>query len=703
VTRSQESACRRDPKHDILFEPVRIGPKTLRNRFYQVPHCTGFGVQKPHSQAAHRAIKAEGGWAGICTEFAPVSWDSDEAPYVPAQLLDVDDLACLALMVDAVHEHGALAGIELTHAGGQASTQGSRWPPLAPSQIVSEYFTYQTPKAMEKADIARVQEDWARAARRAASVGFDIVYAYGGTGYLPTQFLSPAYNRRTDEYGGSHANRARFWLETIEGVREAAGGSCAVAVRIGVALVPGLEPDDLLEFVRMADPLVDLWDVNVGTLTSWSHDSGPSRFFPEGHELEWTGRVREATSKPIVGVSRLTSPDVMADIVRSGVWDVIGAARPSIADPFLPKKIEEGRYDEIRECIGCNVCIAKGDEWHHLGCTQNATAGEEFRRGWHPERFERAANAGRDVLVVGAGPAGMECAIVLGKRGFRRVHLVEAETEIGGIMRWIPRLPGLGEWGRVVNWRQIQLSRLRNVEVITGARLAAGDVLEYGAEIVVVATGSRWASDGLSWVTRDAIPGADASLAHVLTPEQVVLEGKRAPGERVAVYDCEGYFMGASLAELLALDGFQVELVTSLPTVAPLCDMTLEGELLRARIASLGVRQRAATTIDSIAPGGIGGRDAFGQSLELALDGVVLVTQRVSSEELYLELAAGRRALAEAGIEGLYRAGDCVAPRLVADAIFDGHRLAREIDSADPAVPLPHRQERVAVGPRPVA
>jgi dimethylamine/trimethylamine dehydrogenase len=685
----------RDPKHDVLFEPIRIGPKTLRNRFYQVPHCTGFGVHKPYSQAAHRGLKAEGGWAGVCTEFAPVSFDSDEAPYVPAQLVDESDLACLAPMVDAVHEHGALAGIELAHAGGQASTAGSRWAPLAPSQIASDYNPHVVAKAMEKTDIARVQEDWVRAARRAASAGFDIVYVYGGTGYLPTQFLSAAYNRRTDEYGGSLRNRARFWLETIEQVRDAVGAACAIAVRIGVDLVPGLDPEEALEFVRIADPLVDLWDVNVGTLASWAYDSGASRFFPEGHELQWTGRVREATAKPIVGVSRLTSPERMAEIVRSGVWDVIGAARPSIADPFLPRKIEEGRYDEIRECIGCNICIVKGDEWHHLGCTQNATAGEEYRRGWHPERFERAANADRDVLVVGAGPAGMECAIVLGKRGFRRVHLVEAEGEIGGIMRWIPTLPGLGEWARVLNWRRIQLEKLRSVEVITGVRLTAPDVLEYGAELVVVATGSRWAGDGLSYVTREPIPGADAALPHVLTPEQMMVEGKRPPGDRVVVYDCEGYFMAASLAEQLAGEGLSVELVTSLPLVAPLCEHTLERELLCERLDELGVTQRASATVSSIAQGTIGCLNAFGKPFELEADGIVLVTQRLSDESLYLELAADPSALEAAGIEGLYRIGDCVAPRLIADAVFDGHRLAREIDSADPAVPLPHRQERV--------
>ncbi len=148
------------------------------------------------------------------------------------------------------------------------------------------------------------------------------------------------------------------------------------------------------------------------------------------------------------------------------MWDLIGAARPSIADPFLPKKIEEGRYGEIRECIGCNICISKSESGHHLGCTQNATAGEEYRRGWHPERFEPAEpTATRTCSSSAPGRAGMECAIVLGKRGFRRVHLVDAEAEIGGHFRWVTQLPGLGEWGRVVNWRRIQLDKLANVEV----------------------------------------------------------------------------------------------------------------------------------------------------------------------------------------------------------------------------------------------
>jgi len=540
-----------------------------------VPHCTGFGTDKPGSQAAHRGMKAEGGWAAVCTEYAPVSADSDESPYVSAQLLDGGDLANLALMTEAAHEHGALAGIELTHTGGHAERRQSRWPGIAPSQLASDYEPFIVPKAMELEDIRRVQGDWARAAREAASAGFDIVYVYGGHSYLLTQFLSPFYNKRSDAYGGPLENRARMWLETLEAVREAVADECAVAVRIGVDLTPGLDVNEALEFIRLADHLVDLWDVNVGSIAEWSKDSGSSRFFPEGYQLEWTGRVREATQKPIVGVGRFTSPDTMAEVVRSGALDLIGAARPSIADPFLPRKIEEGRYGEIRECIGCNVCIAKSEDGHHLGCTQNATAGEEYRRGWHPERFQRATNANRDVLVVGAGPAGLECAIVLGKRGFRRVHLVEAEGEIGGLMRWVAQLPGLGEWARIVNWRRVQLDRLRNVEVLTGTRLDAKAVREYGAEIVICATGAHWAENGLNAITHQPISGADATLPHVLTPEQVMLDGKRPPGQRVVVYDGEGYFTAAGIAELLALESYRVEFVTCLEQVAPVCDETL--------------------------------------------------------------------------------------------------------------------------------
>jgi dimethylamine/trimethylamine dehydrogenase len=689
----------RDPRHDILFEPVQIGPKTLRNRFYAVPHCTGFGSEKPASQARFRGTKAEGGWAAVCTEEALVSVNSDFWPVFSTRIWDDDDLQNLSVMCEEAHAFGALAGIELAHGGAHARARDARVPAVAPSQLASDYDPFVTPKAMEKDDIRRVREDWVTAAKRSRDAGFDIVYVYGGHAYLPLQFLSPFYNRRTDEYGGSLENRARFWLETLEVVREAIGDECAIAVRFCVeALSPtGVALEEGLGFISLADSLVDLWDVNVGSITEWSKDSGTSRFFREGYQLEWTGRVREVTAKPIVGVGRLTSPDKMAEIVASGAWDLIGAARPSIADPFLPKKIEEGHYGEIRECIGCNICAAGAEYGNQIRCTQNATAGEEYRRGWSPERFEQAANSNRDVLVVGAGPAGMECAIVLGKRGIRRVHLVEAEQEIGGLMRWVPQLPGLGEWGRVLNWRAVQLQKLGNVEVITGTRLDAQAVREYGAEIVVVATGSRWAGDGVNFLTHQPIPGADPSLPHVLTPEQVMLEGKLPPGKRVVVFDADGYYVAPGLAEKLVADGFEVELVTCHDLVSPLSDETLEGPLLRQHLHESGIAMRIGTLLTGIQPGHLTARDEVGKPLELEADAVVLVTQRLSNEDLFLELARDQDRLRAEGVEALYRIGDCVAPRLIADVVFDGHRLGREIDSEDPSVPLPFLRERLVL------
>jgi dimethylamine/trimethylamine dehydrogenase len=693
----------RDPKYDILFEPVRIGPKTLRNRFYQVPHCTGFGVEKPWSQAAHREVKAEGGWAAVTTEYCTVSPDADETPFISARMWDEHDRRHLALVPAAAHRHGALAGIELSHSGAHGENCETRLPPPAPSQLPSD-FSNRTPKEMERADIARITRDWARAAVAARDAGFDIVYVYGGHSYLLGQFLSPSYNRRDDEYGGSLRNRARIWLEVLEAVRDAVGDTCAIACRVAVSGAggPGVELDEGIGFVRLADDLVDLWDIHIGSILEWSKDSGSSRFFREGWQLAFTEGVRDATAKPIVGVGRVTTPDVMVDIIRSGAWDLIGAARPNIADPFLPRKIEEGRLDDIRACIGCNICISKGDVRRHIGCTQNATAGEEHRRGWHPERFPPLAEPDRDVLVVGAGPAGMECAIVLGKRGARRVRLVDAADDIGGLVRWVPRLPGLAEWGRLLEWRRAQLAKLANVAVETGRRMTAADVLAAGADTVVVATGSEWSRDGTNGLTRGPLPGADAAAAHVLVPEQVMLEGKRPPGRRCVVYDCEGYFTGAGMAELLRGKGHEVDLVTPLETVAPVCDETLEGPMLRRRLHDLGIHLHADVTLNAVEPGAVRGETVYEEPWTLACDAVCLVTQRRSCDELYRSLAADPDGMAAAGIRAVLRIGDCVAPQLIADVIWDGHRLARELEWPDPSLPLPHLRERPGLEPDPV-
>lgn len=289
--------------------------------------------------------------------------------------------------------------------------------------------------------------------------------------------------------------------------------------------------------------------------------------------------------------------------------------------------------------------------------------------------------------------------MVLGKRGMRRVHLVEAQDDMGGIMRWIPELPGLGEWARVVNYRKIQIDKLKNVEFIPDTKLDAKGVAEYGAEIVIVATGAHWATDGLNGATHDTIPGADASLPHVLTPEQIMVDGKAVPGSRVIVVDNDGYFMGVSLAEKLASDGKQVTILTPMGHIAPYMHFTLEAPNMHRKLHSLGVEIVTYHMPTKIEAGGVTAAhvyDADGHEKTWDADAVVLVTQRRSNEALFRELkdSVGIDGLRAEGVEALYRIGDCEAPRLIADAIFSGHRLAREIDTDNPAVALPFKRER---------
>ena len=663
----------RDPRYDILFEPVRIGPVTARNRFYQVPHCTGIGWTQPETLARLRGIKAEGGWAVVSTEETEIHPSADCEPFHEGRLWDDRDIPAMALMADAVHEHGALAAIEIMHHGGSVANWGTRLAPMAPSHRPIIYNYPVQARAMDKEDIRNLRQWHRDAAIRSKKAGFDIVYVYATHDLsVAQQFLEKRKNDRTDEYGGSLENRARLMRELIEDTKEAVGDKCAVAVRFCADELigdVGLTHDgEARDVIAMLAELPDLWDINI---SNWPNDSQTSRFAKEGFQETYTSFVKGLTTKPVVGVGRFTSPDTMVSQIKRGVLDFIGAARPSIADPFLPKKIEEGRIDDIRECIGCNMCVSSDYTSTNLRCTQNPTMGEEWRRGWHPEIIAPKKSEG-SVLVVGAGPAGLEAALAAARRGFE-VHLAEASDELGGRVLRESRLPGLAEWARVRDWRVGQLERMANVSIYRDSKLEVEHVLEFGARHVAIATGSIWRRDG---VGRDSgFPIFDGPV--VYTPDDI-MSGRDPEAGPIIIWDDDHYYMGGVIAELCRYAGHQVMLATTAATVSAWTVNTLEAMPIAKRMAKMGVEVLTYTSVAGFEGGSAKLVSVLtGEATDRPAAALVTVTGRLPVDGLFEEL---RDRWQEAGISSVTRIGDCWAPSTIQQAVYTGHKWARGLD-----------------------
>src|SRR5215207_325930 len=663
--------------YDILFETVRIGPVVAPNRFYQVPHCNGFGHRMPQGLAAMRGIKAEGGWGVVCTEEVEIHHSSDLSPYFEGRLWDDGDIPTLALMAEAVHRHGSLAGIELVYNGFDAPNLYSRVPSLAPISMGtiggSGYDPVQT-RRMDKEDIRNLRKWHRAAALRAKRAGFNIIYCYAGHGVTAAiQFVLKRFNDRTDEYGGSLENRVRLLRELIEDTKEAVGDTCAVAVRFAVDELLGEEglthQGEAYDVVAMLAELPDLWDVNI---SSWSNDSITSRFGKEGHQEKYISFVKQLTTRPVVGVGRYTSPDSMVSAIQRGVMDMIGAARPSIADPFLPQKIKEGLIEDIRECIGCNICVTGDTRFVPIRCTQNPTMGEEWRRDWHPESIAPKKSE-KEIIIVGAGPAGLEAARALGQRGYQ-VTLLEARNELGGRVLRESALPGLNEWRRVMDWRLTQIRKMKNVTAYPSSPMTTAEILETGARNIILATGADWRRDGMGRTLRRPIRGYD--LHNVFSPGDL-MDGKSVIGN-IVIYDDDHYYMGGVLAEWLAEQGCQVSLVTPAPLVSYWSQFTLEQERIQQKLMRLGVKlypQYILSEIDNDCVSLI--HTISGEGIELSRDGIVLVSDRVSNDSMFYAL---KPALEEGKVHSLRVIGDAEAPNIIAQAIFSGHLAAREFE-----------------------
>lgn len=660
--------------YSVLFEPVKIGSLVARNRFYQVPHCCGMGHLRPKAHAAMRAMKAEGGWAVVSTEETEIHPTSDLSPYAEQRLWDDRDIPALQLMTDAVHQHGALSAIELAHNGHHAANLYTRAPVLAPSELSLNTLYPKQARAMDKSDLRALRQWHKQAVLRAKRAGFDIIYVYAGHHMsIPHHFMLSRFNRRSDEYGGSLENRVRLTRELLEDAQEAMAGEGAIAMRLAVDEMLGEDgmeaSNEGKEVVAMLAELPDLWDVNIA---NWAEDSVTSRFQPEeGYQTEKIAFVKKLTSKPVVAVGRLNSPDLMVSMVKKGLIDFIGAARPSIADPFLPRKIAENRIESIRECIGCNICVSCDNHGVSIRCTQNPTMGEEWRRGWHPEIISPKGKE-TQVLIIGGGPAGLECAMQMSKRGYQ-VTLAEAEAEMGGRAVRESRLSGLSAWRRVADHRIYALEQSANVSLYLHSRLDAKEVLELGIPHIFVATGASWRRDGVG--RNNLAPVPISAAAAIFTPDDV-MGGMIPEEETILIYDDDQAYLASVLAEHCLALGKQVIFVTPASIVAPWTDFTLEQERIQRSLMQRGAKILCNQRLCAVEADHLTLACTYtGRRQTIVSMANILVTERKREHALY-------DALKNKGgtIQTLELIGDAAMPGLIADAVFSGHLAARNFE-----------------------
>jgi len=655
--------------YSILFEPVQIGPVTAPNRFYAVPHATGHGWNQPHGAIALRAMKAEGGWGTVAVQITEIDANTDMANHPMERLWDDSDIPRHRAQVEAIKAHGALAAVELGHGGMRARNITTGTPVIGPSAfpLLRPEVPSQA-RAMDKTEIAAFRASHKRAAKRAVEAGYDIIYVYAAHDIsLLSNFLSLRTNKRSDEYGGNFENRIRLLREVLEDTLEVAAGQRAVALRFSVAepgIANGLRHDgEGRDVVEALAELPDLWDVNI---SGWSMDSSTARFSSEGFQLPFTDFVKSVTSKPVVGVGRFTSPDTMVSLIKRGQLDFIGAARPSIADPFLPNKIKENKPETIRECIGCNICVSMDSYGLPVRCTQNPTVSEEWRREWHPETPAISKNR-KHHLIIGAGPAGLECAHTLLRSG-QKVTVADNASIPGGRVTREAALPGFSSWRRVVDYRLSQMTTSPDMELFMESEMSVEDILEFNADTVTLATGASWRADG---VGSSQFEPVDFGVVNILSVD-AVLNGTRPKKDsaQVVVYDDDHFYMASALAELLANEGCRVAYVTPLPGIAQWTENTLEQHKIIERLNSLDVQLYPNVSISN---GPTFLHTLQSRHISIELDSLVQVGARLSNDALYLDLLAAQPSLK------LYRAGDCLVPGIIQAAVLSGHTIAREI------------------------
>lgn len=652
--------------YTYLWTPLQLGPVEARNRIVFSAHLTNYARNGlPTDQhAAYYAARAAGGTGLIITEehsTHPTDWPYEKLIHG----FHREVIPGYRKITEAVHRHRVPIFAQINHNGGQASSMYSRLPVWAPSAVADPLFR-EVPKAVTAAEIDEIIAGYALVAEHCAEGGFDGIELQCSHSSIVRGFLSPVTNRRTDEYGGSLLNRTRLLTEIVAAVRKVIGNRLALGVRIcGDELIEnGTTIDDAVEVAQIVEATgqVDYINTSIGVATASLFMIEASMHIPPGYAMFIPSAIRKAVDLPVVGVGRFKDPLQAERALAEGHCDLVGVVRGQIADAEFAAKARAGATDETRLCLSCNQeCVGRMGLNRWLGCIENPRTGREHEYMSAQTQAVHIQQArSQNIMVVGAGPAGLQAAIAAARNG-HKVTVYERESQAGGQVRLAASVPNRAEFGDMIRNQMTEARRL-GVEVRYDTAVWPGLVEQEKPDHVIVATGAEptrpW------WVPADA---------HQVADVRHVLDGTAAPFGSVVVVDEIGFHHATSVAELLADRGCQVEIVTPGMVVGQDLGITLDMENWWIRATAKGILQST-----DLVPMGMEGASLTllhhptGTHQTRTPDWVVLAVPPHPVEWLYHELQTAA-ALPNAGFT-LQRVGDCVAPRRAHAAVVDGER-----------------------------
>ncbi len=664
-------------RYPRLFSPLRLGPVTVENRVVFSAHLTNYAEDgHPTDQhAAYYAARAAGGAGLIITEehsVHPTDWPYEKLIHGFSPSV-IPGYRCIT---DAVHAHGTPIFAQINHNGGQASSMYSRLPVWAPSSVPDPLFR-EVPKELEVREIAEIVAGYALVAGHCHQGGFDGIELQCSHSSIVRGFLSPATNHRTDDYGGPLARRARLLLEIVAAVRETIGRDLALGVRLcGDELIEhGTTIDEAVEVARMVEATghVDYVNTSIGVATATLFMIEASMHVPPGYAMFIPSAIRKAIALPVVGVGRFKDPLQAERALDAGHCDLVGIVRGQIADADFVAKARSGHVDDTRLCLSCNQeCVGRMGLNRWLGCIENPRTGREAEHDRWTAAVAIAARPQR-VVVVGAGPAGMQAAIAAADRG-HRVTVIERESVPGGQVRLAATVANRAELGDVIR-NQVTECRRAGVTMRFGEEATLESLQALHPDAVVVAAG---AVPERPWWVPATDPGVDSPGARIVDVTDV-LAGRAAPAGRVTVFDELGFHQATSVAELLADRGCVVEVITPGMVVGQDLGITLDLEQWWMRASAKGIVQTTDTLVMGAGPCA---DERPGLALQLVhhptggsevreVDWLVLCVPAAPADGLW-------RACRDAGLR-VERVGDCVAPRRIHAAVVEGQRVGEQL------------------------